>query len=135
MEVFYRRKENGPYMEFVRDDGKKVKLWNTFFQEQVDIDPYSAATQEYYERNLGDCKTRTDHPLRCLRIRIKAPGHLLLLCRARDMGRAQHRDEAAPGGATEMLPEIHENYCIQLKMAERGTGSTISRCQCCCCTD
>ncbi|MBA4386306.1 MAG: sucrose phosphorylase, partial [Anaerolinea sp.] len=53
LDVLYRRKENGPYMEFVRDDGKKVNLWNTFFQEQVDIDPYSIATQDYYERNLG----------------------------------------------------------------------------------
>ena len=53
LEVLYRRKENGPYIEFVRDDGKKVNLWNTFFQEQLDINPYSVATQDYYARNLG----------------------------------------------------------------------------------
>lgn len=40
-------------MEFTRKDGQKVKLWNTFFEEQIDINPYTKATQDYYQRNLG----------------------------------------------------------------------------------
>ena len=48
----YRSKAGGPYLTFTREDGKQVRLWNTFFPEQVDIDPYAAPTQEYYRKNL-----------------------------------------------------------------------------------
>lgn len=52
-DMMYRRKPGGAYMEFQRKDGKTVRLWNTFFSEQIDIDPYTKATQDYYDRNLG----------------------------------------------------------------------------------
>ena len=51
--ALYRRKATYPYIEFTRKDGKKVHLWNTFFEEQIDINPYSKATQDYYDRNLS----------------------------------------------------------------------------------
>lgn len=51
-DAMYRRKPGGAFLEFTRKDGKKVKLWNTFFSEQVDIDPYAKATQDYFGRNL-----------------------------------------------------------------------------------
>ena len=51
-DAMYRRKPGGAFLEFTREDGKKVKLWNTFFSEQVDIDPYAKATQDYFGRNL-----------------------------------------------------------------------------------
>lgn len=34
MEALYRRKLQGPYKEFTRDDGKVVKLWNTFLKSR-----------------------------------------------------------------------------------------------------
>ena len=37
----YCRKPTLPKKDFVRKDGKTVSLWNTFFEEQIDIDPYS----------------------------------------------------------------------------------------------
>ena len=52
LERLYRRKLQGPYKEFTRADGKTVKLWNTFFEEQVDIDPWAPVTQRYYQKNL-----------------------------------------------------------------------------------
>ena len=45
-------------MEFTRKDGKKVKLWNTFFSEQVDIDPYKKPTQDYFD-GIWDCWPNT----------------------------------------------------------------------------
>ena len=51
--ALYRRKATYPYIEFIRKDGKAVHLWNTFFEEQIDINPYTKATQDYYTKNLG----------------------------------------------------------------------------------
>ncbi len=120
LEVMYRRKEKGPYMEFVRDDGKKVKLWNTFFQEQVDIDPYSAATQDYYERNLSlIAKHVSIIRFDAFAYASKRPGTSCFFVEPEiwevlDIGMKPLR-----ASGTEMLPEIHENYRIQLKMAEK----------------
>ena len=121
LDVLYRRKESGPYLEFVRDDGKKVKLWNTFFQEQVDINPYSVATQDYYERNLGlIAKHVSIIRFDAFAYASKRPGTSCFFVEPEiwevlDIGMKPLR-----ASGTEMLPEIHENYRIQLKMAEKG---------------
>ena len=52
LETLYMRKAQGPYKDFTLENGQTVRLWNTFFEEQVDIDPYAKATQDYYGRNL-----------------------------------------------------------------------------------
>ncbi|MBR1585676.1 MAG: sucrose phosphorylase [Clostridia bacterium] len=121
MEKMYRRKANGPYLTFTRADGKQVKLWNTFFEEQIDIDPYAAPTQAYYERNLGRL---ADHvPLirfDAFAYASKRPGTSCFfvepdIWNVLDIGMRPLRARG-----TEMLPEIHENYHIQMKMAEKG---------------
>ena len=121
LETLYRRKMQGPYKEFTRDDGKVVKLWNTFFEEQVDIDPYSAATQDYYDRNLGRIAqyvplVRFD----AVAYASKRPGTSCFfvepdIWEVLDIGMKPLRK-----AGTEMLSEIHENYLIQLKLAEKG---------------
>lgn len=119
--VLYRRKEQGPYFEFTRKDGKTVKLWNTFFAEQVDINPYTAATRDYYERNL---RRLADHaPLirfDAFAYASKRPGTSCFFVEPEiwdvlEIGMAPLKESGA-----EILPEIHENYQIQMKMAERG---------------
>lgn len=121
IDKLYRRKEGGPYLAFTREDGKQVRLWNTFFPEQVDIDPYAAPTRAYYERNL---KLLSDHvPLvrfDAVAYASKRPGTSCFfvepeIWQVLDIAMAPLRKRG-----TEMLPEIHENYHIQMKMAERG---------------
>ena len=119
--ALYRRKATYPYIEFTRDDGKKVHLWNTFFQEQIDIDPYAKATQDYYARNLGILSRHV--PLirfDAFAYASKRPGTSCFFVEPEiwevlDIGMAPLRQTG-----TEMLPEIHENYTIQLKMADKG---------------
>ena len=121
LEVLYRRKEKGPYMEFTRDDGKKVLLWNTFFQEQLDIDPYSVATQDYYQRNLGLIAKHV--PLirfDAFAYASKRPGTSCFFVEPDIWEVLNIGMKPLKESGTEMLPEIHENYHIQLKMAEKG---------------
>ena len=121
MDALYRRKLNGPYKEFTRADGKVVKIWNTFFEEQVDINPWSPVTQEYYEKNLGRLADYV--PLirfDAFAYASKRPGTSCFFVEPEvwqvlDIGMKPLRRKGV-----EMLPEIHENYTIQLKMAEKG---------------
>ena len=120
-EKMYRRKPGGAYMEFTRRDGKKVKLWNTFFSEQVDIDPYAQATQDYFDRNLSLIAQHV--PLirfDAFAYASKRPGTSCFfvepdIWNVLDIAMAPLRKTG-----TQMLAEIHENYTIQLKMANKG---------------
>jgi len=121
MDALYRRKVGGPYIEFTREDHKKVRLWNTFFEEQVDINPYAKPTQDYFERNLGRLAKHV--PLirfDAFAYASKRPGTSCFFVEPEiweilDIGMKPLNEYG-----TEMLPEIHENYKIQLKMAEKG---------------
>jgi len=121
MNALYRRKQHGPYLDVTRADGKVVRLWNTFFGEQVDIDPWQPVTKEYFARNLGRL---ADHvPLirfDAFAYAAKRPGTSCFFVEPEvwevlDIGMAPLRDRG-----TQMLPEIHENYEIQLKMSAKG---------------
>lgn len=121
LKALYRRKEVGPVKAFTRDDGVVVELWNTFFDEQVDIDPWAPATQEYYAQNLGRLAEHV--PLvrfDAFAYASKRPGTSCFFVEPEvwqvlDIGMQPLLERG-----TEMLPEIHENYRVQLKMAERG---------------
>lgn len=121
MNALYRRKAHGPYLDVTRDDGTVVRLWNTFFAEQVDIDPWQPVTQEYFARNLG---LLADHValvrFDAFAYAAKRPGTSCFFVEPEvwdvlEIGMRPLRERG-----TEMLPEIHENYRIQLKMADKG---------------
>jgi len=121
MAALYRRKANGPFKEFTRADGTVVKLWNTFFEEQVDIDPWAPQTQAYFERNLG----RLAEIVPLIRFDAfayasKRPGTSCFFVEPEVWDVLDIGMKPLESRGVEMLPEIHENYQIQLKMAERG---------------
>ena len=121
MNALYRRKAQGPYKEFTRADGVTVKIWNTFFEEQVDIDPFHPATRAYYERNLG----RIGDAVPLIRFDAfayasKRPGTSCFFVEPEVWDVLDVGMEPLIARGVEILPEIHENYTIQLKMAERG---------------
>lgn len=120
MDTLYRRKPGGPYMEFTRKDGRKVKLWNTFFEEQIDINPYTKATHDYYQRNLGRLAEHV--PLirfDAFAYASKRPGSSCFFVEPEIWEVLDIGMKPLKATGTQMLPEIHENYKIQLKMAEK----------------
>lgn len=120
LDAMYRRKST-QYLTFTRDDGKQIRIWNTFFTEQIDIDPYSKATQDYYQRNLSRLARHV--PLirfDAFAYASKRPGTTCFfvepdIWKVLEIGMAPLK----PYG-TRMLPEIHENYTFQKKMADKG---------------
>ncbi len=121
LETIYKRKPGGPYKEFTRKDGKAVRLWNTFFEEQIDINPYAATTQRYYEDNLSRIASHV--PLiryDAFAYTSKRPGTTCFFVEPDIWNILDISMSPLRKYGTEMLPEIHENYHIQLKMAEHG---------------
>lgn len=121
MEALYRRKACGPYLEFTREDGKNVRLWNTFFEEQIDINPYTQAAREYYKRNLGRlCEHVPLIRFDAFAYASKRPGTSCFFVEPEIWNILDIGMEPLKEKGTEMLPEIHENYQIQMKMAKKG---------------
>ena len=121
LDTLYKRRGEGPLKEFTRADGKTVRLWNTFFSEQVDINPYDKATQEYYDRNLSLLARHV--PLirfDAFAYTSKKPGTSCFFVEPDIWKILELSTEPLKKTETEMLPEIHENYTIQLKMAQKG---------------
>lgn len=121
LNMLYRRKANAPYQEFIRSDGKKVKLWNTFFEEQIDINPYSDAAKRYFSRNLG--KISEHVPMirfDAFAYTSKKPGTSCFFVEPEIWEILDTAMEPLKRTHTEMLAEIHENYHLQEKMAMHG---------------
>ncbi len=118
----YTRKPRPPYFEATFADGTTEKIWCTFDYEQIDLDLRQAVTKEFFRKTIGGLVQRGAKIIRldAFAYTTKRPGtncfflepdvwEVLEFC----------NDIAAKGGAI-LLPEIHEHYSIQLKLAEKG---------------
>ncbi len=121
-EMIYKRKPRMPYVEAAFRDGTGANVWCTFSEEQIDLDCFSPVCRLYI---AGVLDALCERGIR--RIRLDAFAYatkkkdtncffvepeiweLLDFC----------RDVTAPFGA-EVLPEIHEHYSIQQKLADHG---------------
>ena len=48
IDLIYKRKDRAPYQEITFTDGSKEKLWNTFGEEQIDMDVRKGGDTEVY---------------------------------------------------------------------------------------
>jgi sucrose phosphorylase len=118
----YTRKPRPPFQEVEFADHTKEKVWCTFDHEQIDLDVTTATTQRFVRGNLTYLAQKKAALIRldAFAYTTKKAGTncffvepdvwtILEFC----------RDCLAPLGV-EILPEIHEHYTIQLKLAEKG---------------
>jgi sucrose phosphorylase len=121
-DLIYKRKPRGPYVNMTFRDGKTEKIWCTFGDDQIDLDIRSAVTWRFIEENLrllagrGAALVRLD----AFAYAVKRAGGS---CFFEEPGVWEVLEKVqnilSPLGA-ELLPEIHEHYSIQMKLAERG---------------
>jgi sucrose phosphorylase len=122
IEKIYKRKPRAPYIDITFKDGTKEKVWCTFGDDQVDLNILNDVTWDYIKDNL---QILAGHGASLIRLDAFAytvkkaggscffeePGVWEVLERVRKI-LAPHQ--------VEILPEIHEHYTIQLKLAEKG---------------
>ena len=122
LEKVYTRKPAPPYQFIERPDGSVEKIWATFDREQIDLDIKSPMTREIFRDFLIFLSRRKPEIIRldafayttiqigtdCFFVEPEVWKLLQML-----------NDFTAPFG-TQLLPEIHEHYTYQLKLAEKG---------------
>lgn len=122
LDLIYKRKPRAPYIDETLADGTIEKLWCTFSEEQVDLNVDAPVTQRFIKETL---RLLASHGMSTLRLDAFAyavkkidtncffvePEIWTLLNNI--------QKEAAQYGVT-ILPEIHEHYSIQMKIANQG---------------
>lgn len=120
VDLIYKRKDKAPMQEIIFSDGTKEHLWNTFGEEQIDLDVTKEVTMDFIKKTIEHLATNG-----CDLIRLDAFAYAVKKLDTNDFFVEPEiwdlldkvRDMAAEAGA-ELLPEIHEHYTIQFKIAD-----------------
>lgn len=120
VDLIYKRKDRAPKQEIQFADGSVEHLWNTFGEEQIDLDVTKEVTMAFIKQTIGHLATNG-----CDLIRLDAFAYAVKKLDTNDFFvepeiwdlLAKVRDIAAPSGV-DILPEIHEHYTIQFKIAD-----------------
>ncbi len=120
VDLIYKRKDRSPKQEIVFADGSVEHLWNTFGEEQIDLDVTKEVTMGFIRKTIQHLASNG-----CDLIRLDAFAYAVKKLDTNDFFVEPDiwdlldkvRDIAAEYG-TELLPEIHEHYSIQFKIAD-----------------
>ena len=120
VDLIYERKDRAPKQEIVFADGSVEHLWNTFGEEQIDLDVTKEVTMGFIRKTIQHLASNG-----CDLIRLDAFAYAVKKLDTNDFFVEPDiwdlldkvRDIAAEYGA-ELLPEIHEHYSIQFKIAD-----------------
>lgn len=122
IDKIYKRKPRAPYIEIIFADGSTEKLWCTFCDEQIDLNIQSKVTKEFIEETLV---YMCQHGAKMIRLdafayAIKKADTSCFFIEPEIWNLLYYIQNIVKPYKVEVLPEIHEHYEIQLKIAEKG---------------
>jgi len=120
--AIYRRQPTEPWLTIRFSSGKERRLWCTFSDEQIDID---IASEEGLKLFIDTIKQLSSVGIKMIRLDAvgyitKKRGTSCFMVEPEIWERLETLKNIASKYAVEILPEMHEHYSIQLKMASRG---------------
>lgn len=124
IETLYRRKDGEPCQEFVRKDGKKINLWCTFTQEQIDLDIRTEATKNYLKESVNFLASKGINV-----IRLDALGYVIKKMDTScfmvepDIWDFIKEVTSMAGDRAWLLPEIHDTWQTAKKLEEHDVWS------------
>ena len=120
IDLIYKRKDKAPFQTVHFADGTTEEVWNTFGEEQIDLDVRKEIVKEFIRETIKDMASHG-----CSLIRLDAFAYAVKKLDTNDFFVEpdiwdllnEVRDVAAKY-QVELLPEIHEHYSIQMKIAD-----------------
>lgn len=122
VDLIYKRKPRAPYIDIEFSDGSKEKLWCTFCEEQVDLDITKDATKAFIRKTLEDmCKNGASIiRLDAFAYAVKKPDTNCFFVEPDIWNTLHEVEDIIEKYKVQILPEIHEHYTIQMKIAKEG---------------
>lgn len=122
VDAIYKRKPRAPYVDAQFADGSTQKLWCTFDEHQIDLNCAHPFTKQWHRENLSFLAEQGAAIIRldAFAYATKKAGTSCFFIEP-DVWELLDESAAtlAPYGCG-LLPEIHEHYSMQLKVAEHG---------------
>lgn len=121
VDAIYKRKPRAPYVEAEFADGTSEKVWCTFGEEQIDLNVQSERVRRFFAHTLA---TMADANASIVRLdafayACKKAGTSCFFVQP-DTSELLDELQGMLGEDVMVLPEIHEHYSIQLKVAQMG---------------
>lgn len=122
VDAIYKRKPRAPYIDIDFADGSTEKLWCTFGEEQVDLDVRTEFTRQFIRDGLvGMARHGADIiRLDAFAYAVKKAGGSCFFEEPEIWELLERCAKTAAWQDAEILPEIHEHYSIQMKLADHG---------------
>lgn len=118
----YKRKPRAPYIEVTFADGSIEKIWCTFDSEQIDLNVATQCTRRFIRDSLAFLAEKGASVIRldAFAYATKKPGTNCFFLEPDVWELLEFLQDGLKPYGVEILPEIHEHYSIQLKLAEKG---------------
>ncbi|WP_204122871.1 sucrose phosphorylase [Lacticaseibacillus mingshuiensis] len=122
VDQIYKRKDKAPVQEVQMADGSVRHVWNTFSDEQIDLDVTTPETWQYLTKAMkrfaanGVALIRLD----AFAYAVKKRGTNDFFVEPEIWDLLDRISEAAGEDGVEVLPEIHEHYTLVDKVNQRG---------------
>ena len=121
VDAIYKRKPRAPYVEAHFADGTTEKVWCTFDEEQIDINCKSDTAKQFIRDNL---ETLCKHGAALIRLdafayATKKAGTSCFFIEPEVWDFLKECEEVIAPYQVEILPEIHEHYTMQERIAEK----------------
>ncbi|MDD3027500.1 MAG: sucrose phosphorylase [Erysipelotrichaceae bacterium] len=122
VDKIYKRKPKAPYVNLEFDDGTVEKIWCTFGEEQIDLDVEKQITREFIKKTLQDMCRQGASMIRldAFAYAIKKPDSSCFFIEPEMWDLLYDIEKITKEYGVEILPEIHEHYSIQMKIADKG---------------
>ena len=122
VDKIYKRKPRAPYVEAEFADGSKEKVWCTFCEEQIDLDVTKHETKDFIIKTLKDMCKRGASIIRldAFAYSIKKADTNCFFVEPDIWNLLHEIEDVVNESGVEILPEIHEHYTIQMKIAKQG---------------
>lgn len=122
IDLIYKRKPRAPYVEVEFKDGSHEKLWCTFDEEQIDLNIKSDTTKQFNKENLEflACHGASVIRLDAFAYAVKKAGTNCFFIEPDIWELLDECQEVFKKNEILILPEIHEHYSMQMKLAKKG---------------
>lgn len=121
--AIYKRKDRAPFVEIDFGDTQgKRKVWCTFGEEQIDLDLCKPAVQSFFTHTINELAAKGASIIRldAFAYAVKKAGSSCFFVEPEIWELLGSVAAMAKKAGVEILPEIHEHYSIQMKLAEKG---------------
>jgi sucrose phosphorylase len=122
IKLIYKRKPRAPYIIVEFEEGTTEKIWCTFDEEQVDLNVKAEVTKTFIRDSLTYLASKGASIIRldAFAYTVKKPGTSCFFIEPDVWELLDYIQTILKTYDVEILPEIHEHYSNQMKLAIRG---------------